>query len=194
MRRCSVAASSTSWARRFVSSTDASRSRPAPAPMPVRDLLIDLLRHRQALATERLFRLVGLLYPSEDARSLYRGAHDPSPKVRDSSRELLEHLLEPPLQGAMLALVDDIADVDRLARAHPYYVRPKLGYLEALTDLLDHGDTGTVSLVAYHIAEIGAAGLEPRLTRLRASPSPTVVTAVEQALRHLAPPEAATDG
>ena len=81
----------------------------AGPPMPVRDLLIDLLRHRQALATERLFRLVGLLYPSEDARSLYRGAHDPSPKVRDSSRELLEHLLEPPLQGAIWAISSTIS-------------------------------------------------------------------------------------
>ncbi len=114
--------------------------------------------------------------------------------MRDSSRELLEHLLEPPLQGAMLALVDDIPDVDRLTRAHPYYVRPKLGYLEALTGLLDHGDTGTVSLVAYHITEIGAAGLAPRLERLRVSPSRTVVTAVDQALRQLTSREAATDG
>ncbi len=139
----------------------------------------------RALATERLFRLVGLLYSSEDARSLYRGVHDASPKVRDSSRELLEHLLEPPLQGAVLALVDDIADADRLARAQPYYVPPKLGYLEALNDLLDHGDAGTVGLVAYHIAEIEAVGLTPRLERLRASSNLTVVTAIRHALRQM---------
>lgn len=138
--------------------------------------------------------MVGLLYPSEDARSLYRGVHDPSPKVRDSSRELLEHLLEPPLQGAVLALVDDIADHERLARAHPYYVRPGLDYLDVLTDLLDHGDAGTVALVAYHIAEIGAAGLAPRLERLRVSPSPTVVAAAEHALSRIAPSEVVTDG
>ena len=162
--------------------------------MPVRGLLTDLLQHRHALATERLFRLVGLLYPSEDARSLYRGVHDPSPKMRDSSRELLEHLLEPPLRGAVLALVDDIADPDRLARAHPYYVRPRLDYLSTLDDLLDHGDAGTVGLVAYHIAEIGAAGLAPRLERLLRSPSPTVVAAVEHALGQIASSEVAIDG
>lgn len=172
--------------RRLTLETDPPSSARHPGPnMPVRDLLMDLLRHRQALATERLFRLVGLLYPSEDARSLYRGVHDASPKVRDSSRELLEHLLEPPLQGAVLALVDDIADADRLARAQPYYVPPKLGYLEALNDLLDHGDAGTVGLVAYHIAEIGAAGLTPRLEQLRTSSNPTVVTAVRRALRQI---------
>jgi hypothetical protein len=167
-------------------------AQPPAQDMPVRALLMDLLRHRQALSTERLFRLVGLLYPSEDARSLYRGVHDPSPKVRDSSRELLEHLLVPPLQGAVLALVDDIADTDRMARAHPYYVPPKLGYLEALSDLLDHGDAGTVGLVAYHIAEIGAVGLAPRLERLRASPDPAVATAVRHALREIG--QVTTDG
>ena len=153
---------------------------------PVHDLLVDLLRHRHAIATERLFRLVGLLYPGEDARTLYRGIHDPSPKVRDSSRELLEHLLEPPLQGAVLALVDDIPDAARLARAHPYYVSHELGYVDTLRDLLERGDAGTVGLVAYHTGKIGAKELVPQLERLRTSPSVTIVTAVEQTLAQLA--------
>jgi len=160
----------------------------------VHGLLVDLLEHRHALATERLFRLVGLLYPSEDARTLHRGVHDPSPKVRDSSRELLEHLLAPPLQGAVLALVDDIADDERLARSSPYYELEETDYVGVLRDLLDRGDAGSISLVAYHIGEIGAAALKPELERLRASPSELVATAVDQALTQLAHGETVTDG
>ena len=161
---------------------------------PVHDLLVDLLRHRVAIATERLFRLVGLLYPSENARTLYRGIHDPNPKVRDSSRELLGHLLEPPLRGAVLALVDDIADGARLAQARPYYVRDELDYVGTLRDLLEHGEAGTVGLVAYHAGQIGADELVPQLEQLRTSPSVTIVTAVEQALAQLARSEVATNG
>ena len=160
----------------------------------VHGLLVDLLRHRQAAATERLFRLVGLLYPGEDARSLYRGIHDPSPKVRDSSRELLEHLLDPPLQLAVLALVDDIPDSDRLARAQPYYEPGTVGYADTLGNLLDSGEDGTVRLVARHVAEIGAQELAPRLDRLRTSPSVTVVEAVEDALARLTRSEVTSDG
>ncbi len=160
----------------------------------VHDLLVDLMRHRQNAATERLFRLVGLLYPDEDARSLYRGIHDPSPKVRDSSRELLEHLLDPPLQLAVLALVDDIADRDRLARAEPYYRPATLGYADTLGDLLDRGEDGMVRMVAHHVAEIGARELAPRLERLRTAPGVGVVEAVEQALARLARSEVTGDG
>ena len=161
---------------------------------PVHDLLVALLRDRLATATERLFRLVGLLYPDEDARTLYRGLKDPSPKVRDSSRELLGHLLEPPRRGAVLALVDDIADGARLARAHPYYVRHEIGYVDTLRDLLERGDAGTVGLVAYHAGTIGAKELVPQLEQLRTSPSVTIGTAVERTLAQLARSEAATIG
>lgn len=161
---------------------------------PVHGLLVDLLRSRHTLATERLFRLVGLLFPKEDARSLYRGMNDPSPKVRDSSRELLEHLLEPPLQGAVLALVDDIGDDARLARAHPYYQRPGLTYVDTLGDMLEMGGYGTVELVATHIGEIGADGLTARLEAHRTSPSSGVVDGVERALSRLAQLEVTADG
>ena len=168
-------------------------SQPALAT-PLHDLLVDLLRHRQGIATERLFRLVGLLYPSENARTLYRGVHDPSPKIRDSSRELLEHLLEDPLQGAVLALVDDISDRARLTRARPYYESLRREYVETLRDLLERGDAGTVDLVAAHAAAIGADGLVPQLEQLRTSPNAMVVTVVERALAQLAMPEVASHG
>ena len=102
--------------------------------------------------------------------------------MRDSGRELLEHLLEPPLQGAVLAL------------AHPYYVRSALGYVNTLRDLLDGGDAGTVALVAYHVGQIGVSELAPQLERLRTSRSETIVTAVESTLAQLAKAEVATDG
>ena len=161
---------------------------------PVHDLLIDLLQGRRELATERLFRLVGLLFPGEDARTLFRGIHDRNRKVRDSSRELLEHLLDDPLQSAVLALVDDIPDDARLARAHPYYQRQDLGYVEALRDLLERGDAGTVDLVAAHAAAIGAHELVPQLERLRTSRSAAIVSSVEHALARLSASEMTSHG
>ena len=114
--------------------------------------------------------------------------------MRDSSRELLDHLLEPPLQGAVLSLVDDIADDDRLARAHPYYVRSGVSYVGTLSDLLDSGEYGDVELVAAHIGEVGADELAPSLEGRRTSPRATVVEAVERALAQLAQLEVTSDG
>ena len=57
-----------------------------------------------------LFRLLGLRHRGEDFEKIYRGLRSASAKVRASSRELLENLLEPPLREAVLALVDDVPD------------------------------------------------------------------------------------
>ena len=94
----------------------------------------------------------------------------------------------------MLALVDDIADEERLTRAHPFYDRPGIGYVGTLSDLLERGEYGDVALVATHIGEVGVGELAPSLEAWRMSPSPTVVEAVERALAQLAQLEVAPDG
>jgi AAA family ATP:ADP antiporter len=158
----------------------------ASAATPVHDLLVDLLKYRFTNATERLFRLVGLLYAGEDVRTLYRGVHDPSTKLRDSSRELLGYLLEPPLRGAVLALVGDTADGAKLERAHPYYVSRRRDYTETLRGLLEHGDEGIVCLVACQAGTIGATGLVPQLEGMGGSRQATIAAAAEQALAQFA--------
>lgn len=131
---------------------------------PIHHLIVTLLQNRQELAIERTFRLVGLLFPREDARILYRGVRDSSPKVRDSSRELLEHLLVPPLQDAVLALVDDLDVQSRLARAAPYYRPRGLTYDGTLRELLARTGYATGELVSAHVAELQALHLAPGLT------------------------------
>lgn len=83
------------------------------------------------------------------------------------------------------AAVADITDSDRLAQAHPYYVRREHDYVRTLSDLLEQGDVGTMSLVAYQAGAIGVRALVPQLERLLASPNATVVAAAEQAFAQL---------
>ena len=45
---------------------------------------------------ERLFKILGLIYPEEDLRSIYRGLRSNKRDARASSLELLENLVEPP--------------------------------------------------------------------------------------------------
>src|SRR6185369_5366319 len=86
------------------------------------DLLDAILRDRQRKALERLFRLLGLAHPGEDWKRMYLGLESTDPVSRASSRELLEHSLDQPLRGAVLALVDDIPDAERLSGATPFHL------------------------------------------------------------------------
>jgi len=126
---------------------------------PVQALILSLLSHKKELAFERLFRLLGLLHPLEDLRSMYRGVRSRNRSLRSSSTELLENLLDPPLRGAVLAVIEDLPDEVRVQRAGPYYRRRAGDYQATLRELLSRGGVGTRCLAAYHVGELPLPGL-----------------------------------
>jgi AAA family ATP:ADP antiporter len=130
---------------------------------PGHELLATLFRDKEIHATERLFRLLALIFRGEDFKRIYRGLMSSKPKTRASSRELVENLLEPPLRDGVLALVDDEPDAERLARARPYYVPRLLAYEDLLATILEYPSETLRSIVAYHIGELGLVRLRPRL-------------------------------
>jgi len=120
-------------------------------------LIVMLLRDKERHAVERIFRLLGLRFRREDLRSIHRGLANANPKTRAGSRELLENMLHPPLREAVLGLVDDLSDDQRLSRVRPDLSRVHLGY-KALVDLLAAGRRQVLSsLAAYHARELGWA-------------------------------------
>jgi hypothetical protein len=126
-------------------------------------LLVQLLRDKEDQATERLFRLLGLLYRGEDFKGIYRGLRSPDARARASSRELIENVLGPPLRGAVLAIVEEGRDEERLARGRELYAAPDLGYEQVLDLLLERGGESLRCLAAHHVGELRLAALRPRL-------------------------------
>jgi AAA family ATP:ADP antiporter len=161
---------------------------------PGHELLATLLHDKERHAVERIFRLMGLRYRREDFRQIYRGLHNANPKVRAGSRELLENLLEPPLRKAVLALIDDAPDRQRLADAAPYYAAAAaaIDYEALLTILLEQGGESLRCIAAYHVGELGLQSFRDRLQRLQTDATFFVARAIERALSLLAAPEGRT--
>jgi ATP:ADP antiporter, AAA family len=156
----------TDW--RF-SLTEGARAEPR-RKTPGHDLLVTLLRDKEVHAVERLFRLLALQFRHEDFKGIYRSLWNRSPKVRASSRELLENLIEPPLRGALLALVDDAPDAERLRRGAPLYTPRPLDYESLLALILEQPGESLRCIAAYHVGELGLTALRPRLEKLKPSP------------------------
>jgi HEAT repeat protein len=133
----------------------------------VHDLLVALLRDKERHAIDRLFRLLALELRGEDVEGIHRGLHNADPKLRASSRELLESLLPSPLRRPVLALVDDAPGPERVARAGASYRAPALGYEELLVELLDAPGNTLRTLAVHHAGELGLAALRDRIERLR---------------------------
>jgi hypothetical protein len=143
-------------------------------------LLIALLRDKEAHASERIFRLLGLQDRSEDFADIHRGLRNTNPKVRASSRELIENVVEPPLRAAVLALADG-----RLPSGHPSPV-PPLGYEELLASLLEQPGETLRCLAAHHVGELRLRTLRGRIEELRGKETALFVGRVfERTLREL---------
>jgi len=156
---------------------------------PGHELLAALLQDKEMATRERLFRLLALRFRGEDMKGLYRGLSSTNPKVRAGGRELLESLLAPPLREAVLALVDDAPDAERLGRAAPFYSPAPLHYESLLAVILERSSESLRCVAAYHIGELGLTSLRPRLESLR--PEETgffLARVVERALALLATP------
>lgn len=151
----------------------------------VHELIRSLLEHKHALALERLFRILGLLYKEEDLRTIFRGLRSSRRDMRASSRELLEHVLSPPIRDAVLNLVDDLPEAETIRRGQPYHRYRALTYADVLRELLEAGGTGARSLVSYHVGELGLNGLRPVLEALPSDRDGFVAQSVERALEVL---------
>jgi ATP/ADP translocase/HEAT repeat protein len=148
----------------------------------VQDLLVALLGHKEVLATERVFRLIGLLHAGEDLRSMYRGMRSADRQLRSSSMELLEHLLGPPLRDPVLALVDDVGDQEKLQRAGAFGPHGGLEYEALLAQLLERGGVGMRCLVVTHVGELRLRALRDRVAMLPSDLDGLVSRAVSRTL------------
>lgn len=118
-------------------------------------LLCRLLADKQAHTVGRLFRLLGLAYPAEDFGHIYRGLRSNQRDVRDSGMELIEATLRPPLRGAVLGLIDDVPDQERLAAAGPYHAALDPDYDALMAAMLRSTSEAVRLLAEYHVSELG---------------------------------------
>ncbi len=150
------------WRMQLVRGVEEDSSRRSPG----HQFLCSLVDDKRALALEQLLRLFGLLNPEEDFQNIDRGLQSKDPDVRASSRELLDHLVDPSLRQAIATLVDDAPDADRMAAAAPLYVSEPLTY-DQLLDRLLHSDSESLRcLAAYHVGEIGLESLRGTLVEV----------------------------
>jgi hypothetical protein len=121
---------------------------------PAEQLLRWLLNGHSTVAKERLFRLLGLMQPGEDFDRIYRGLHGDR-TAWASSRELVEHAVEPALRSQVLA----VCDLTHAETTAP----PPLPREELLEALLSEERGMLRCAAAACVAELGAPGLERQL-------------------------------
>ncbi|HMI89738.1 MAG TPA: Npt1/Npt2 family nucleotide transporter, partial [Polyangiales bacterium] len=140
---------------------------------PGYELLQRVLRDKEEHARDRLLRLLGLAHPHADLARIRRGLLSASPKARASCVELLNNLLRPPLRAAVVALIDDQPDGERLAAAGSFYGHEQLpeqrDYEALLEDMLVSESEAVQDFTAFHIGELGLSRFRPVIAAVAAT-------------------------
>lgn len=131
------------------------------------EVLVQAMQHKERRATERLFRLLGLLFPGEDFQQIHRGFESADPRERASSVELIEAIVPPPLNAALVSYMDRMPDQIRVRRGHAYYTPRNWNYEEILDAFLREGSVGLRCITLYQIANLRLESFRARIEERR---------------------------
>src|ERR1700686_727084 len=115
---------------------------------------------------ERIFRLLGLLYPNLDLHAAYLGLQSKSVAVHDNALEFLDNVLKSQLRDMLVPLLDGKITVGGRARLANRHVHAKIENREhAVAALVNSDDPWLKSCGAYAIGTFGLKSLEYELDR-----------------------------
>lgn len=145
------------------------------------------LRESMNQELERIFRLLGLLFPDHDFHSVFVGVQSNDSVVRDNALELLDNILSPELRRVLVPLVDgEVSITERLRRANRLLGVGVQSREEAINLLMRSQDPWLKSCAAYGIGVLAMKSFEAQLDRWIDDPDPQLREAVRQAKLRLA--------
>jgi hypothetical protein len=122
---------------------------------------------------ERIFRLLGLLYPHLDVHSAYLGLQAKQVTVHDNALEFLDNVLKPQMRAMLVPLLDGrISLVERAAIADRFVHLKVESQEQAVEALVGSDDPWLRSCGAYAIGNLGLKSLEAQLNRCLNDPDP----------------------
>lgn len=143
------------------------------APGNSQDPVVAALGESLQQELERIFRLLGLLYPQLDLHSAYLGLQSSDKTVYDNALEFLENVLKPQLRAQLIPLLDGrITPRDRAAFANRIVYTNFANREEAVSALVGCDDPWLKSCGAYAIGSFGMKSLAGELETCLNHPDP----------------------
>jgi hypothetical protein len=130
------------------------------------DTVVKALEDSVQQELERIFRLLGLLYPRLDLHAVYLGLQSKDRTVYDNALEFLENVLKSPLRVTLVPLLDGRVTPKERARLADRLVHTKLESREqAVSELVSSEDPWLKSCGVYAIGSFHMNSLAGELDR-----------------------------
>jgi AAA family ATP:ADP antiporter len=153
------------------------------------DPSLEALKESMERERERIFRLLGLLFPEHDMHSAYVGLRSESARVYDDTLEFLDSTLRPELRSLLIPVLDgSVTLAERIRRANQLVGAGVDSSEEAVAMLMRSGDPWLKACAAYAIGALGLKSLESEMDAWRDDADPLLAETVRQAKMRLAEP------
>ncbi len=137
------------------------------------DPVVQALANSLQEELERIFQLLGLLYPQLDLHEIYLGLLSKDRTVSDNALEFLENVLKSELRVTLVPLLDGRVSPKERARLADHFVRTKLENREqAVIELVSSEDPWLKSCGAYAIGSFRIQSLAGELDRCLSNADP----------------------
>jgi AAA family ATP:ADP antiporter len=151
------------------------------------DMVVRGLRDAMLQETERVFRLLKVLYPQADMHSAFVGLQSENPIVHDNALEFVETVLSPDLRERLVPLLDRGVTVDdRVQLADTWAQVPIRSVTEAVRVLVHADDAWLQLCAAMLVGDLRLTSFAGPLRRWATDPHTLLREAAREALEKLA--------
>jgi len=116
-------------------------------------ILKQALDEKMGQATERIFRLLGLIYDSQDMYGTYLTLQSISSDKRSAAVEFLDNILQEQERRLVVPLVDDRNQAERLERGQALFDLPETSYAQELSQLIEGEDIWLKVCAIYSVSQ-----------------------------------------
>ncbi len=132
--------------------------------LPEDEVLARAPRESMDQEVERIFRLLGLLYPRHDLHSACVGVQSLDPVAHDNALEFLDNILKPQLRSVLVPLLDSSVSARERVRLASATVGMRVeSHEQAVRALLLSEEPWLKSCGAYAVGTLGLRELEAEL-------------------------------
>ena len=144
--------------------------------------VVEALREALSQESERIFRLMKILYPTHDMHSAFVGIQSEQPGVHDNALEFLDNILPPQLRALVVPLFDREVTAAQRARLADRLVGVAVGSREEAVEVLARSrDPWLQACAAFAIGELRLVALAHRVDTWSTASDPLLRSTAEAA-------------
>lgn len=121
---------------------------------PASKLLQKALVEKQEHNLERIFRLLGLVYPPDDIYNAYLGITSGKKELHANAIEFLDNLLRSNIKKYIFPILDDISDESILRKAESLFRVSRKDTIDALVYLIEGRDSWLSACAIYYSIDV----------------------------------------